>query len=180
MGLARFWLPLLKKIGLWCSGYDDWLRSVDWDFSIFPILRVGVMSRFVDASPPRNGELGTKKFVFGKLHKYVDNIKQKKNWKIFVLTNCEALKIWKQEWISNLPSQKYPPMWRFVDATPLKQSVPSLKKGYSCFSRPFPDSLKQKKTESDHFFPSNFQRSWQHELSLWESGSLRQCFMGIC
>ena len=61
------------------SGYDDWLRSVDWDFSIFPIFSVGVAGNALHASPPRIGELGTKKFVFGNLHKNAESVKQKKN-----------------------------------------------------------------------------------------------------
>ena len=53
-------------------------HSVDWDFSIFPIFRVGVATRALPASPPRIGELGTKKFVFGNLHKNAESVKQKK------------------------------------------------------------------------------------------------------
>ena len=61
------------------SGYDDWLRSVDWDFSIFPIFSVAAATQALSASPPRIGELGTKKFVFGNLHtcKNADGVKQK-------------------------------------------------------------------------------------------------------
>ena len=60
------------------SGYDDWLRSVDWDFSIFPIFSVAAATHLLPATPPRIGELGTKKFAFGNLHKISDNVKQKK------------------------------------------------------------------------------------------------------
>jgi len=72
------------------SGYDDWFRSVDWDFSIFPIFRVAGARLALHASPPRIVELGTKKFVFGNLHKNVESLKQKKNQKIFVLMSCEG------------------------------------------------------------------------------------------
>ena len=60
------------------SGYDDWLRSVDWDFSIFPIFSVGVATDALRATPPRIGELGPGKFAFGNLHKISDCPEQKK------------------------------------------------------------------------------------------------------
>ena len=60
------------------SWYDGWLRSVDWDLLIFPIYCVGVATGELRASPPRSGKLGTKKFVFGNLHKNADSRKAKK------------------------------------------------------------------------------------------------------
>ena len=71
----------LEARTFWCSWYDDWLRSVDWDFSIFPIFSVATARNALHASPPRIGELGTKKFVFGNLHKNDVSIKQKKTKK---------------------------------------------------------------------------------------------------
>ena len=68
---------------------------MDWDFSIFPIFSVGVARNALHASPPRIGELGTKKFVFGNLHKNADSVKQKNNLKIFVLMSCEGSEILK-------------------------------------------------------------------------------------
>ena len=124
------------------------------------------MWRALHASPPRNGELDTKKLVFGKLHKNVDNIKQKKNWKIFVLTNCEALKFWKQEWISNLSFSKISPMWRFVDATPLKQSVPSLKKRLRLFLQTVFWNRKAKKNRIRSLFPFEFSTKLEARTEL--------------
>ena len=62
------------------SRYEGWLRSVDWDFSIFPIFRVGVV-QLPCTGLLRIGELGTKKFVFGNLHKNYDSGKAKKKTK---------------------------------------------------------------------------------------------------
>ena len=132
------------------------------------------MSHALHASPPRIGELDTRKFVFSNLHKNATTVKQKKNRKLFILVRCEDLKFWTKNGPPILTSQKTSPMSHALHDTPPKQRVPSLKKGYGCARKPFATTLKQKKNESDHFFSSNFQSHWQHELSLWESGSLRQ------
>ena len=119
------------------SRYDDWLRSVDWDFSIFPIFRVARARLALHASPPRIVELGTKKFVFGNLHNNAETTQQKKNRKILILMTYEGSEILKQERISNFDFSKISPATLALPATPPKQRVPSLKKGYGCSCKPF-------------------------------------------
>ena len=123
---------------------------MDRDFSIFPIFSVGVATNALHASPPRIGELGTKKFVFGNLHKNAETVKQKKR-KIFVLMSCEGSENFKQERISNFDFSKISPALRARPPTPPKRRVPSLEKGYGCSCRLFSVPIKQK-NESENFW----------------------------
>ena len=72
----------------------------------------------------------------------------------------------KERWISNLNQEWISKLSRFVDATPLKQAVPSLKKGYCCFCRQFSDSRKQKKKRIRSLFPFEFSTKLEARTEL--------------
>ena len=65
-------------------------------------------TRALHASPPRIGELGTKKFVFGNLHINDVHRKEKKQRKLFILMSGEDLKFWNKNGSQILTSEKYP------------------------------------------------------------------------
>ena len=161
------------------TGSDLW-NGISRYFLFSVSLTVAAARDGLHATPPRIGELGTKQFVFWNLHKNSESFEQTKKWKIFVLVNCEDLKIWNKVGSQILTSQKYPQSETCLARYSSETAGSLTKKRLRLYLQTVFWMCRAKKNKSENFFPSNFQRSWKHELSLWESGSLRQCFMGIC